>query len=310
MNGGTYRDAPQSQAAPGADSAGRGKLAAGDDVAELNVLNLFGLWTPSEPFEHDRGCEPIQKGEDRMASTELNTHRQNLQHAPAGDAHHKCNVGTTERMVSAGAGAGLALTGLKRGGLGGMLLALAGGALLYRGSTGFCRLYQMLGYDTSSTKPTTAVPARQGRKVEKSVTIQRAPEELYQFWSNIENLPQVFQHLVSVETLSGDRSRWRAKGPLDSTLEWEAVVIGERPNEMISWRSLEGSQVDTAGSVHFHRLPGEGGTEVRVSMKYNPPGGKVGAGIADFLGQGLEGELEEDLHRFKQIMEAGNVPHA
>lgn len=228
-------------------------------------------------------------------------------HPPGKDSTTRQNVGQIERIASAGAGLGLLLTGLKKGHVSGLLLAAGGASLIYRGVSGFCQLYRVLGINTAGTHGATAIPAGQGRKVEQSIVIHRTPEELYAYWADVQNLPQVFEHLVSVESTGGDHSHWRAKGPLNSVLEWDAEVIRERPNEMISWRSLEGSEVDTAGSVHFRRLPGELATELRVSLKYNPPGGSVSAGVADFLGQGLETRLQVDLHRFKQRMEAGEA---
>lgn len=246
-----------------------------------------------------------------MASTASDIKRQALQRTPAYDATRRHNVGMAERMASAGVGVGMLVMGLKRGSLPGLLMALGGGALLYRGVTGFCHLYQALGYDTSQERNwATAIPAQQGQKVEKSITIHCAPENLYQYFSFPENMPSVFDHILSVARLEDNRTRWRAKGPLDTVLEWDAEIIEQRPNEVVSWRSLEGSEVETAGSVHFRRLPGDQGTELRVSMKYNPPGGKLGAGLADFIGQGLEDQLGADLERFKQRMEAGEITAA
>jgi uncharacterized membrane protein len=91
---------------------------------------------------------------------------------------------------------------------------------------------------------------------------------------------------------------------LGSTVEWDAEVINEKENELIAWRSLKGADVDTAGSVHFLPVSGNRGTEVKVTLKYNPPGGKVGSTIARMFGAAPEQEIEEDLHRFKQLMEA------
>jgi uncharacterized membrane protein len=91
------------------------------------------------------------------------------------------------------------------------------------------------------------------------------------------------------------------------SVQWDAEIHNEREGRMIAWRSIPGSQIDTAGSVHF-QPDTLGGTEVRVSLKYDPPAGKVGASIAGLLGADPEKQLGEDLRRFKQIMEAGEVP--
>jgi uncharacterized membrane protein len=219
------------------------------------------------------------------------------------------NVGNYERWVSGVGGSILLIEGLKRGKLGGLAMAAIGGWFTYRGLTGHCPVYQVFGIDTSTEGrgPSSSVPAQQGVKVEKSVTIQRTPDELFRFWRNFENLPRVMAHLETVKVIDDNRSHWVAKAPLGTSVEWDAVIHNERENELIAWRSLEGSAVDTAGSVHFRRAPGGRGTEVRVSLKYNPPAGKVGAAIAKLLGEDPAQEIQEDLRRFKQLMEAGEV---
>ena len=114
------------------------------------------------------------------------------------------------------------------------------------------------------------------------------------------------RHLESV-TEEGNRSHWVAKAPLGTSVSWDAEIITERANELIGWRSLPGSTVDTAGSVHFQSAAGGRGTEVRVELKYDPPAGKVGATLAECLGEAPEQQIEEDLTTFKRMMEAGKV---
>ena len=116
------------------------------------------------------------------------------------------------------------------------------------------------------------------------------------------------RHLQSVEVISDNRSHWMASGPFGKTVEWDAEIYTEQENEHIAWRSLAGSQVDTAGSVHFRKLPGDRGTEVTVTLKYDPPAGKLGAAVAALFGESANHQVKEDLRRFKQIMEAGEAP--
>jgi uncharacterized membrane protein len=216
------------------------------------------------------------------------------------------NVGETERAISVASGVGLAVIGLMRGRWDGLLLGALGGGLVWRGLTGRCQVYAALGIDTakqSGNSPAIGVPAQQGEKVERAITVRRTPAEVYQFWRNLENLPQVMSHLQSVTALDSSRSRWIAKGPLGQELEWEAEIWNERENELIAWRSLPGGDVDTAGSIHFKPSTQPGYCDVTVSMKYNPPAGKVGARIAHWLGDGLEPKIAEDLQRFKKAME-------
>ncbi|HEV7891091.1 MAG TPA: SRPBCC family protein [Pyrinomonadaceae bacterium] len=218
------------------------------------------------------------------------------------------NVGQTERWISAVGGGALALYGLTRGSLGGIALALVGAALVQRGYSGHCNLYEAIGYGTGDdaslrNSENVSVPAERGTKVEKSVTINRPASELYSFWRNFENLPQFMNHLESVRSIGGERTHWVAKAPAGTTVEWDAEVYNEKPNELIAWRTLEGSQVSSAGSVRFEKAP-NGGTEVRVSLKYDPPGGKLGSLVARLFGENPEQQIEEDLGRFKQLMES------
>ncbi len=219
----------------------------------------------------------------------------------------RINVGETERWLSVLGGSILGVFGLSRRSLPGLALAAVGGSLIYRGLTGHCHLYEALGLDTGGHGEATSVPAGHGVKVIRSITINRTPEELYRFWRNFENLPRFMHHLVSVTT-TGNRSHWVACGPMGKQVAWDAEIINEEPNRLIDWRSLEGSEVATAGSVHFTPAPGGRGTEVEVVMKYDPPAGKVGSLIAWLFGKEPGQQVQEELRRFKQLMETGEVP--
>lgn len=154
-------------------------------------------------------------------------------------------------------------------------------------------------------------PGADGAMVaEKTITINRSPEELYKFWRNFENLPRFMSHLESVQVTGDKRSHWKAKAPLGTTVEWDAEITEDRPNELIAWRSLEGADVDNSGSVRFDRAPGGRGTEVRVEIEYTPPAGALGAGIAKLFGEAPEQQIKGDLYRFKQVMETGEVIHS
>lgn len=147
-----------------------------------------------------------------------------------------------------------------------------------------------------------------GIDVNKSVTINKSPEELYRFWRNFENLPRFMNHVESVKTLDDRRSHWVVKAPLGTNVEWDAEILKEEEPKSIVWKSLEGADVDSRGSVTFARADNGSGTEVKVTMEYNPPGGAVGAVVAKFFGENPDQQLEEDLNRFKQLMENGEVP--
>jgi uncharacterized membrane protein len=218
------------------------------------------------------------------------------------------NISQTERWVSTIGGSTLLAAGLVRGKLCGLLMTLCGGALVYRGMTGHCHAYDALGIDTAEHPEATAVPAQTGVKVEKTIIVNRSAKDLYAFWRDVENLPSVMNHLEEVEANDATHSHWWAKGPMGKLVEWEAEIFNEREGEFIAWRSLPGSDIDTAGSVHFKSLGNDRGTAITVSLKYNPPAGKVGASIASLLGNGLEQQLDHDLRHFKSVLEAGESP--
>ena len=216
------------------------------------------------------------------------------------------NIGEVERWASAIGGGALALFGITRGSLGGIALALVGAALVQRGVSGHCNLYEAMNVNTAGSSmrnsENVSVAGERGTKVEKSVTINRPASELYAFWRNFENLPQFMNHLQSVEAAGPNRTHWVAKGPAGSSVSWDAEVYNEKPGEMIAWRTLEGSTVAHAGSVRFEEQGGS--TLVRVSLKYDPPGGKLGSYVAGLFGENPEQQIDEDLGRFKQLMES------
>ena len=222
----------------------------------------------------------------------------------------RVNVGFFERLFSAAAGAGLAAYGFGNAKRGGLVLGALGSALAYRGLKGHCACYSALGLDTAQHNDATVIPSGQGDKVEKSVVINRSPAELYSFWREVENLPRIMRHLEKVESLDRQRSHWVACGPFGKQVEWDAEIFNDRENEAIAWRSLEGSQIDTTGSVHFKSLGHDRGTAVTVSLQYKPPGGKLGAWLAALLGDNPKAMIAEDLRNFKRHMEAGELPTA
>ena len=221
------------------------------------------------------------------------------------------NVGNPERWASAIGGGALAAYGITKGGFGGLALALLGGGLILRGSTGHCQLYQALGVNTAKSKSSdqsqTSVHHGDGIRVVKSVTINKAPEEIYRLWSNFENLPRFMNHLESVKMIDEKRSHWVAKAPAGFSVEWDAEIINQKENELIAWRSLEGSTINNAGSVRFEPASNNRGCVVRVVLSYEAPGGVIGSSIAKLFGEEPEQQIEEDLRRFKQLMETGEI---
>jgi len=219
------------------------------------------------------------------------------------------NVADLERWLSVIAGSALAAYGLKRRSIAGLAVAALGGALVHRGATGHCMVYESLGVSTAGEHQgqQVSVPYGKGIQVEKAMTVNAAPQTLYAFWRDFENLPRFMRNLDSVRVIDSKRSHWVADGPMGIKAEWEAEIINEIPGKLIGWRSVEGSRVDNAGSVHFKPAPGGRGTEVKVVLRYDPPGGVFGAAVAKIFGDDPDHQVQEDLRRFKQLMETGEI---
>lgn len=141
----------------------------------------------------------------------------------------------------------------------------------------------------------------------KSIHVNRSPAEVYNFWKNYENFPRFMYHLESVKMTGDKRSHWIAKGPAGMKVEWDAETTQDIPNERIAWRSLEGSTVPNSGEVRFEPGPGGRGTIVRVAVEYRPPAGALGAAVAKLFGREPGQQMKEDLRRFKQLLEAGEI---
>ncbi|HYR30049.1 MAG TPA: SRPBCC family protein [Thermoanaerobaculia bacterium] len=220
------------------------------------------------------------------------------------------NLNDPERWVSVVFGSALAAYGVKKRSVGGFVLSAIGGALVFRGATGTCPIYSGLGITSRRDEDEgrqVSVPYGKGVRVEKSVTINATPERLYTFWRNFENLPRFMHNLESVEVHDAKRSRWVAKGPAGKSVDWEAEIINEVTNELIGWRSMEGSEVDNAGSVTFKPATGGRGTEVKVLLRYDPPAGRFGARISKLLGEDPAVNVQEDLRRLKMLIETGEI---
>lgn len=235
---------------------------------------------------------------------------------PAADAGAGTNVGDLERWISSIGGGALTMLGMRRGGLLGTALALTGGSLIWRGVSGQCPAYQALDINTASSSASS--PASQSGQssasnapknfdVRQRVTINKSAEELYTFWRNFENLPQFMRHLESVTTLDTTRSHWVAKAPAGTTVAWDAEIITDQPNQEIAWRSAADADVPNSGSVRFVPSTAGRGTEVHVTIGYNPPAGVLGAAVAKLFGEEPNQQVGEDLLHFKQLMETGEV---
>lgn len=148
---------------------------------------------------------------------------------------------------------------------------------------------------------------QEGIRTRRSITVGRPVDDVYSFWHDFSNLPRFMRHLESVQVLGNGRSHWKAKAPAGQSVEWDAEIVEDRPNELISWRALENADVYNEGTVRFERAPGGRGTEVRVFLRYDPPGGVIASKLAMLFREEPGQQVQDDLRRFKQVMETGEV---
>ncbi len=210
----------------------------------------------------------------------------------------KENVGRRERGVSTVAGGFMVLDGLRRRSVGGLLEGALGASLLYRGSSGFCWLYNMLNIDTAEKRE-----SHPSIRVQRTITIDRDPQTVYSVWRRFENLPRFLNHVESISPLDGRRSHWVVRGPLGRRIEWNAEIVEDVPGHHLAWRSEEGAPLRHSGAVGFLPLDGGRATEVKVSLQYEPSGGAFREVVARLLGDDPRRQIREDLERFKRVVE-------
>jgi uncharacterized membrane protein len=203
----------------------------------------------------------------------------------------------TERWASLIGGGAMVLMGLKQRSLRGVLTAVAGSGLIYQSATKKSTIQQAQ----------DAIGINKDIKVEKTVTINKPADELYRYWHNFENLPTFMKHLKQVKVYDNKRSHWVGTAPLGTSVEWDADILEDRENELISWASVEGADVENSGFVRFKESSGNRGTEVKIVMEYSPPGGALTSIFAKLFGEEPQQQIGDDLRRFKMLMETGEI---
>lgn len=212
------------------------------------------------------------------------------------------NVGQVERIVSAALGSWLVLTsfGKNRSLLGTTSKLSLGGYLLYRGISGNCALYTAMGLNNES--------ASQVIELRTSLTVNKPREEVFRYWRRLENLPRFMEHLKTVKELDNRRSHWEAKIPGNiGTIEWDAEITEERPNELIAWQSVDNATIYNSGNVSFRDAAKGRGTEIITRIIYQPPAGNAGTAAAKLLNPVFEKMVKADIMRFKDVIETGEM---
>ena len=195
--------------------------------------------------------------------------------------------------------------GLSRRSVSGVAIAAAAAPLAYRGVTG---AWPGLANGASDTR--AALAGDRGIHVRDAIRLEVPVEVVYGFWRRLENLPRFMTHVKQVTDLGGGRSHWVADGPGGTSVEWDAEIINEVPEKVIGWRSIAGSDIATAGSVHFSTVRQGRSTQVAVHLQYSAPGGAAARWLAWALGRDPAHMIREDLRHVKQLLEAGEIPRA
>lgn len=205
------------------------------------------------------------------------------------------NVGLWDRWLSLAAGTVLGTKGIFRRWPGGLLLAIGGGYLVYRGWTGRCSAYRAMGI-LSIPQPIVHICQR--------ITVRRSPEEVYRFWRDFQNLPRFIKYLAEVTPTGDAGARWVVRLPGGFEMAWDTAVVEDRAGVQFVCELLPGQGMEARGEVQFIKALGDGGTDVRVRLTYRPSGGLIGD-TAVWTLQGLASQqLKQDLRRFKRLIEA------
>lgn len=202
-----------------------------------------------------------------------------------GNSHRWTAIGRWSAVAGGGA---LAVLGLSRRSKSGTALAALGGGLAFLGTR----------ISSASSQLTS----------HSSVLLNCSREQAFRFWHDFENLSRFMRHIHSVSKIADKQYRWTALTPLGGRLSWDAEIVAERDNELISWRSLPGSEIEVDGSVEFRNAPGNRGTIVDAIVIYRPPAGSIGRSVAKLFGKYPSFTMRQDLRRFKALVETGEIP--
>jgi uncharacterized membrane protein len=226
------------------------------------------------------------------------------------------NVGDFERTLSALGGGALALLALRRRGVSGLAFGVLGAELLRRGATGHCRLYEALGVSTATSEGTrrddvtsraATVNARKAVKIEQRILVRQAANDLYDLWRDFSRLPRFMRYVDSVICADDRHSHWVVHVPSGKSVEWDAEIVNDVPGKLIAWKTVGAPDVAHAGSVHFTPSADRHTTEVRVVFDYEPPAARTIGIIAAHLGLSPEALVAQDLRRFKDAAENGEL---
>lgn len=194
----------------------------------------------------------------------------------------------------------LMLYGLSRRSLAGLFLAGIGGGLLYR------QLQQknvLPNKDTNSSNK--LIRSDQFIELEESIIVHQPIEDVFAFWSDLQNLPRFMDHIKNIQKLDDTHSHWQAFIPFtNQVIEWDTEITEFQPNDLIRWQSVPDADIFTRGTARFQRLPNGNGTRVNLTICYRPPAGIAGEVATQFLNNIPSDFIRTDLARFRRLLES------
>jgi len=210
------------------------------------------------------------------------------------------------RVTAVALGGTLLAVGLRRRSLGGTVLALAGGWLLYRGVGGS----EGRGTENRGAEEGEVSPERSSGRttVERSVTVGESADDLARYWRDPELLTQIVGNFAEVTATGEDRHHWTMNSPFGRSIGWETEIVEDRPGERLRWQSSESAMLSNEWTVDFRPAPADRGTEVTLEVRFDPPGGSVGHTAMELLGVVPATLAEKALDRFKSLAETGEIP--
>ncbi len=135
--------------------------------------------------------------------------------------------------------------------------------------------------------------------------VEAPVEQVYAYWRDFSNFPAFMPDVEEVTVTGPTTSHWKVAGPLGKSVEWDAEIVEEVPNQRIAWRSVGDAEVDNAGAVRFDARGAT--TNIEVSLEYNPPGGKAGELVAELV-KDPDKQVQRAVEGFRQVVESGGLP--
>lgn len=203
-----------------------------------------------------------------------------------------------DRLMTFVLGGGLALWGVKRGGLIGLIGAGVGTYLLARGAG-----QTEIGREAMD-RAGEALSGRGNGAVSRTIVIGKPRAEVYAFYRNFKNLERFMSNIERIDVLDDKRSHWVVKAPVGGTVEWDSRITEEQENELIAWEAEEGAPMRNRGRVSFRDARDGQATLLSATIEMQPPvEGAIGKAVSSLL-RAIPGiQMQTDLERLKRVLE-------